>query len=398
MTDSQNADLSKLQINRDAPPAEPSRRKSPRIVWLGAAVVLAAAAFFIFRGMVSSAPEVEATSVILTTPSQANAVLNASGYVVAQRKAAIASKGTGRLVRLTVQEGDRVKKGMVIGQLEDSDVLAALAQAKANLAVSQADLVDAKRTLDRTKKLFDASLASQADLDAAQAQYDRVTASIAAGRAAVDGAEVALENTRVRAPFDGTVLTKDADVGEVISPFASSSNTRGDIVTMADMNSLEVEADVSESNIEKIYPGQPCEITLDAFPGKRYRGEVNKIVPTVDRAKATVKTKVIFLNRDESVLPEMSAKVAFLPKTVSAAAADEVPKLAVSPGAIVTRDGRKEVLRIRDGVVTEVPVTAGASIGTLIEIRGDVSAGDRVVLKPADDLRTGSHVTLKSAQ
>lgn len=393
MADSQNADLSKLQINRDRP-ADSNPFPKKTVIWIIGIVVLFVVVFVIFRSVFAPVPEVESTSVVLTSPAQSIALLNASGYVVAQRKAAIASKGTGRLVRLTVQEGDRVKKNTIIGQLEDSDVQAARAQAKANLAVSQADLVDAKQTLERTRHLFASSLSSQADLDAAQARYDRVVASIAYGEAAVEAADVAIENTLIRAPFDGTVLTKDADVGEVIAPFSTSTSSRGAVVTIADMGSLEVEADVSESNIEQIKPGQPCEITLDAFPGKRYRGEVNKIVPTVDRAKATVKTKVKFLERDDSVLPEMSAKVAFLSEALSESAVAQKPKLSVAPSAVLTRDGKKIVFVIKEETVTETPVTLGGSVGNLVEVIDGVRAGDRVVLKPADNLHTGSRVKI----
>jgi RND family efflux transporter MFP subunit len=393
MADSQNADLSKLQINRDR--STESKPRSNRRLWLGVGIAaIMIAAFFLFRNTLTPIPEVETAMVVLTSPAQSGALLNASGYVVAQRKAAIASKGTGRLVRLTVVEGDRVKKNMIIGQLEDSDVRAALAQARASLAINRADLTDAKQTLERTQKLFTSSLSSQAELDAAQARYDRVIASIEYAKAAIVAAEVSIENTLIRAPFDGTVLTKNADVGEVIAPFSTSASSRGAVVTIADMSSLEVEADVSESNIERLQPGQPCEITLDAFPGKRYRGTVSKIVPTVDRAKATVKTKVKFVDRDESVLPEMSAKVAFLSEALSDSAVAQKPKLTVAPSAIISRDGKKFVFTIKENIVTETPITTGGAVGTLIEVLDGIRPGDRVVLRPAESLRSGTRVKI----
>jgi len=391
MADSHNADLSKLQINHDKP-AKSNILPKRRLWWIIGIAAFLVLIIIVFRSTLTPVPEVETTTVVLTSPAQTSALLNASGYVVAQRKAAIASKGTGRLVRLTVQEGDRVKRNMIIGQLEDSDVRAALAQAKANLAVNQADFTDAKQTLERTHQLFNSSLSSQAELDAAQARYDRVVASIEYAKAAIEASQVAIENTLIRAPFDGTVLTKNADVGEVIAPFSTSASSRGAVVTIADMNSLEVEADVSESNIERVKPGQPCEITLDAFPGKRYRGKINKIVPTVDRAKATVKTKVKFIDRDDSVLPEMSAKVAFLAEALSDSAVAQKPKLAISPEAVVTRDGKKVIFIIKEDILTEAPVTLGGNIGNLIEILSGAAVGDRVVLKPSDNLHTGSHV------
>ena len=221
-------------------------------------------------------------------------MLTASGYIVAQRKAAVASKGSGKLVYLGVVEGDRVKKNQIIARLEDSDVHASLEQAKANLRINEADLKDAQQSLKRQKDLLEKGLANQADYDAAEARQLRVIANIEMAKALVDGAEVALEYTLIRAPFDGTVLAKNADIGEMVVPMAASVGSKSAVVTIADMTSLQVEADVSESNIENVKPDQPCEITLDAYPEVRYQGYVAKIVPTADRAKATVLVKVAF--------------------------------------------------------------------------------------------------------
>lgn len=209
-------------------------------------------------------------------------------------------------------------------------------------------------------------------------------------------AAVALENTLIRAPFDGTVLTKDANVGEVVAPFASSANSRGAVVTMADMSSLEVEADVSESNITRVSPGQPCEIVLDAYPEKRYAGFVHKIVPTADRAKATVLTKVRFKERDNRVLPEMSAKVAFLSKEASAAEQNAAARLSIPSACLVTRDGETYVFLHRDERVTQVPVKTGEQLGDRIEIREGLRQGDQVVMRPSGDLSTGTKVKVKS--
>ena len=230
---------------------------------------------------------------------------------------------------LGVEEGDRVSKGQILARLENDDIRATLARVRAELEVAQADFKDASRNLDRQSTLFAADLTSQAELDAAQARFERVRAMIAAAEAAVTEAEVSLENTRIRAPFDGTVLTKNADLGEVVAPFASSINSRGAVVTMADMSSLQVEADVSESNIMRVSAGQRCEIGLDAYPDRRYPGVVHKIVPTADRAKATVMVKVRFLEQDERVLPEMSAKVTFLSAESDEAVAGAPPRLMI---------------------------------------------------------------------
>jgi RND family efflux transporter MFP subunit len=350
----------------------------------------------LLRGSFAGTPEVEVATVSLTFPSQANAVLTASGYVVAQQKAAVASKGTGRLEYLGVQEGDRVKKGQLIGRLEDQDVLAALARAHADLQLARADSQDAHRSLERQASLYKSGLTSKAELDGADARYKRMLASIMSAKASVSSAEVALENTRIRAPFDGTVLTKNADVGEVVAPFGAASNSRGAVVSMADMSSLEVEADVSESNITRVKIGQPAEIVLDAYPDIRYQGFVGKIVPTADRAKATVLTKVRFKEKDERVLPEMSAKVTFLSKELDKATATAPPKLTVPLSSVVNRNGADVVLLVRDGTLTEMPVKTGDPIGARIEIREGVMQGDQVVTRPDPTLTTGSKIKIKS--
>lgn len=388
-------DLSDLRISRDQKEQTRERAIPWRIVGIVAVLALAVTGFFLFRGSFASPVQVDAVTATLTSASQANAVLTASGYVVAQVKAAVASKGTGRLEKLYVEEGDRVRKGEIIAELEDTDVGALLDKAHADLAVAQADSLDAARSLDRQQTLYTAGLTSRAELDAAEARYGRVRAMIRSAKAAVRGSEVALENTRIRAPFNGTVLTKNADVGEVVAPLAATANSRAAVVTMADMTSLQVEADVSESNITRVTIGQPCEIVLDAYPDKRYPGAVHKIVPTADRAKATVLTKVAFRERDDRVLPEMSAKVTFLSKATAGDVAGAPPKLTVPASAVVARDGSWYVLRVRDGVLEQVAVRTGETMGDRLEILSGISPGDRVLKSPTDALRPGMSVTLK---
>ncbi|MGH7456608.1 MAG: efflux RND transporter periplasmic adaptor subunit, partial [bacterium] len=212
--------------------------------------------------------------------------------------------------------------------------------------------------------------------------------------AAVRAGEVALEYTNIRAPFDGTVLTKNADVGEVVAPFGSASSARAAVVSIADMSSLEVEADVSESNIQRIKPGQPCEIVLDAYQETRYPGVVGKIVPTADRAKATVLTKIKFVQIDERVLPEMSAKVTFLSKASAENTMNSAKKIAVSPAAIVTRGDQKIAFVVRDGIVTETPVEIGGTLGSMLEVRSGLVEGNQVVLNPSENMATGTKVKL----
>ena len=391
-TDTMKPDISRLRISREHK-EQPTPGKSRRRLLIGVpvAIALLAGGYALLRTGQDSVRDVDLATATLTFPSQAGGMLSASGYVVAQQKAAVASKGTGRLEFLGVEEGDRVRRGQVIARLEDDDIEAALARARANLEVARAEYNDAERTLKRTRSLFDRGLASEADLDGSTARFERIRAGIAAAEAAVREAEVALENTRIRAPFDGTVLTKDADVGEIVAPFAASANSRGAVVTIADMSSLQVEADVSESNIMRVTLGQPCEIVLDAYPQKRYRGTVHKIVPTADRAKATVQTKVAFKDRDAHVLPEMSAKVTFLAAEASSEE-NAPPVLTVPLGAVVDRNGSPVALVVRDGVVQETPVSTGRVLGDRLEVTRGLAEGDRVVLRPTADLASGSTV------
>ena len=388
-------DITSLRIDRSDPATVPPRRVPWKYIIPVGALLLIIPAFLSLRGALSTAVEVETTTATLTSPSQANSVLAANGYVVAQRKAAVASKGTGRLVYLGVEEGDKVRKGEIIARLDDQDMVAALAKAKADLQVARADSFGTRNTLDRTRTLFASKLASQADLDAAEAQHLKVRANISSAHASVEQAEVAMEYTRIRAPFDGTVLTKDADVGEVVAPFASSANSRGAVVSMADMGSLQVEADVSESNITRVRVGQPCEITLDAYPDMRYRGTVHKIVPTADRAKATVMTKVAFRQLDERVLPDMSAKVAVLGGELSDSAASAPAKLTVPSTAITERDGKQVVFTVREGIATETPVRTGERLGTQTVVSQGLTQGETVVNRPPATLSGGAKVKTK---
>jgi RND family efflux transporter MFP subunit len=221
-------------------------------------------------------------------------------------------------------------------------------------------------------------------------------ASIESARAAVKEAEVAVEYTRIVAPFDGTVLSKNADVGEIVAPLAGAASSRAAVVTIADMNSLEVEADVSEANLTRVFSEQPCEITLDAYPENHYPAYVDKIVPTADRAKATVMVKIRFKSYDRSVLPEMSAKILFLPATAAKSAAMTQPLLSVPAGAVAERNGRQAVYQVKDGRVVEVPVAVGRSMGSLVEIKEGLKAGDKVIARVDDRISAGTRVALKT--
>ncbi|HEF4739306.1 efflux RND transporter periplasmic adaptor subunit [Burkholderia multivorans] len=392
--------LDKLKIDR-GPIAAPRRRR-----WVRYAAAAALAVLALGIGLaVTRRPTVDTTAVTSAYPYQNDTQLNATGYVVPQRKAAVASKGQGRVEWLGVLEGTRVKKDEIIARLESRDVEASLAQAlaqvkvaRANLGVQQAELKDAEIALRRTAALAPRGAVPAAQLDTDTARVNKARASVNSGEAAVASAEanaraaqVAVDQTVIRAPFDGIVLAKHANVGDDITPFSSASDSKGAVVTIADMDTLEVEADVAESNIAKIRAGQPCEIQLDALPDMRFAGRVSRIVPTVDRSKATVLVKVRFVDRDDRVLPDMSAKIAFLSKPVSAQ--DRQPVTAVQASAVVERDGRPVVFALQDDTVHAVPVARGARIGELVAVRG-VKPGATVVLAPGAALKDGAKVTV----
>jgi RND family efflux transporter MFP subunit len=378
--ENKNIDLSALRIHRSQGGQDGPPKKTGMFIGIAVTIiVLVGGGIFLYQKIFTPVIEVRLATAAWTSPSQSNAILTASGYIVAQRKAAIASKATGRLMYLSVVEGDHVVKDQIIARLEDSDMRAVVAQARASLAVNEADLKAAEQNLIRQKTMLAKNLSTQADFENAEAQYLRVKASIEVAKAGIESAEVALENTIIRAPFNGTVLTKDADIGEMVVPMAASVGSKSAVVTIADMSSLQVEADVSESNIENVNNNQPCEITLDAYPGLRYEGFVAKIVPTADRSKATVMVKVAFRNYDSRVLPEMGAKVLFLTKQAEKSEMQEKPFLSVPSTAVAERDGKKIVYCVNDNVATSVAVTVGRHLGPSTEILSGITSGEKVI-------------------
>jgi len=396
--ETQNVELASLRIDRSSQGFGPSRRSRwlRRIILWTVIIAVLIAGFLFLKDYLNPGIEVQLATASLTSPAQANAVLTASGYVVARRKAAVASKGTGTLMFLGVEEGDRVKKGQVIARLEDSDVAATLQRARENLRVAEADLKDAKQSLERERILLNEGVVAQAEFDAAEARYNRVVASIDAAKFAVKEAEVAVENTRIVAPFDGTVLKKNADVGEIVAPLAGAASSRAAVVTIADMSSLEVDADVSEANITRVSPNQNCEVRLDAYPERGYLAYVSKIVPTADRAKATVLVKIKFNDYDHRVLPDMSAKITFLSDDFAQTAASTRPVLTVPATAVATRNGRQVVYQVKEDRAVEVPVVVGRPIGNLIEIKQGLKEGQKVIGKIDERIQPDSKVSVKS--
>jgi RND family efflux transporter MFP subunit len=398
-------DLSKLTIDKSKISYSRTRSRKPFTIAAIAGVVVLLVLAYAF--LINPTITVETATVSLVYPSQSFTLLNASGYVVAQRKAAVSSKATGRLEWIGVEEGSRVKRGEVIARLEARDVEASRAQAEANLESARANLIQAQAELEdaelnfkRSKELIAKGFIAEMEYTSAEARNKRAEAavsgaksSIRAAEAALNASEVSVEYTRIRAPFDAVVLTKDANPGDIITPFGSAVNAKAAVVTIADMSSLQVEADVSESNLAKVRMGQPCEIQLDALPDKRFRGVVHMIVPTADRTKASVLVKVRFAETDPRILPEMSAKVAFLERPI--APGDERPRTALPASALVARENSQAVFLVKEDRVEEVAVRTGAPVGEMLEVLEGVKAGDKVVTNPPKKLKSGSKISVQ---
>jgi HlyD family secretion protein len=369
-------ELSSLRIRRDARPRRRRRRGRTILVLL---LLVAAGVLYAKREKVFGlGPVVETTVVVKEGDAPGAPILTASGYVTARRQAGVSPKVTGRIDALHKDLGDRVAKGEVIAELEDADLQAALEEAKATMWV-------AKVTSERDKRLLEEKIGAQADYDLSLAKYQE-----AAARA--KNIEEQIENTKVRAPFDGVIIVKNGEVGETVSLFgAQTSRKSGPIFVIADFNEFEVEADVSESNITKIEPGGPAEISLDAVPERKYQGKLRQVVPTADRQKATIGVKVSLLDPDDKVYPEMSARVTFLRMGGSV----EPIKVTVPASAVVERGGRPVAFVVDAGRVREAPVETVPLPGGLLEVRSGLSGGESVILAPPPGLADGSPIRVQ---
>ncbi len=398
-------DLSRLRIDRTKYRTQRNKWKKHFLLL----IVLAAPAglgILYGTGILKPAVRVEIAKVTTIYPSQTFTLLNASGYVVAQRRSAVSSKITSWLDSLLVEEGSIVKKGEIIATLENKDVTAALEKAKANREVAsfeleqaEAELTEAVLAFNRIKELLEDEVASPSEYDISEARHKSAIAAVAAKKAALQAsrsaqneAEVNLEYTNLQAPFDAVVLTKNADVGDIVTPVGAAVNARASVVTIADMDSLQVEVDVSESNIELVKTDQPCEIQLDAFPDKRFRGKVHMIVPTADRSKASVLVKISFLDKDSSVLPEMSAKAAFLKREVTEN--EQIPIKTVPVSAIVKYKGHDSVYVLAGNSVKKKNIETGRKLDNMVEIISGLATGDSIVLSPTDKIKDGKKVKI----
>jgi RND family efflux transporter MFP subunit len=338
-----------------------------------------------------------------------NAVLNASGYVTARRRATVSSKVTGKVMEIFVEEGKAVRQGQVLARLDDSQLRAMLNVDQAQLnaakratAENDARLREAELTLGRRQQLVKDKVISRAELDSAEAEVEALKARIAMAQQQVEVAQTQvvarqtdLADMVVRAPFDGIAISKDAQPGEMISPVSAGGGfTRTGICTIVDMSSLEVEVDVSESYINRVKPNQPVEVLLDAYPEWRIPAKVITTVPSADRQKATVRVRIGFDQLDPKILPDMSVKVSFLdekPEPAVAGAAAR-PRLLVPKGAVRTVDGTAIVFVVRGERAERRAVKTGANDGDLIEVISGLTAGDRVVTEGAATLADGARV------
>ncbi|MGI8499291.1 MAG: efflux RND transporter periplasmic adaptor subunit [Gemmatimonadaceae bacterium] len=405
------ADLSKLRINRDVPPAPVRAALGRNIAVFGAALVVVAATAFAMK-----ARAVPTVQVVLATAGSGGSTqagggtsVTANGYVVARTKASVSAKTAGRLAYLGVSEGSFVRRGAVIARLDNADLQAAMAQAQANIGSAEATVIEA--AADREQLARDASrlrdirtrdptLISPQDIESATSRAVQAEARLNAATARKRSAEAGLlmarannENTIIRAPFTGTVLRKDAEVGEVVAPSVGGGLTRGAVVTMADLSTLEVEVDVNEAYIGRIASGRPARITLDAYPDTTFRGTVRQVVPTADRQRATVQVKVSIDDHDPRILPEMGAKVDFLDPSgphVPTAAASRV-SIRVPAAAVKTDGGASVVWVVREGRLVRRPVTTGPVSGGFLEVRSGLSGGEQLlvggVTTPTDGMR-----------
>ncbi|XHS76644.1 efflux RND transporter periplasmic adaptor subunit [Burkholderiaceae bacterium UC74_6] len=385
----------------------------PRWVWgvIAAIVVLALIAGAAWWFLAGNKP-----TTVQTTTAKANngdastsAVLQATGYVTAQRQATVSALVTGTLAQLLIEEGLHVKKGQVLARLDNHNQVAALAASSANLRSGEANkkqvaaqLAQARTDLRRQEELFASGMTTQSALDNARLAVASQAASLEARdrdidamRAQMAQAQLQLDYTIVRAPFDGVITAKAAQVGEIVSPLSAGGGfTRTGVGTIVDMTSLEVQVDVNEAYIAQVKAGMRCEAVLDAYPDWKIPAHVLAVIPTADRGKATVKVRVAMDERDERVVPDMGVRVSFLAETAKVES-KPVPGVLVSPDTIQQRDGAKVVFVMEDGRARQRAVKLGADVGKFKLVTEGVKSGETVIVSPPAELKDGAAVMLK---
>ena len=343
-----------------------------------------------------------------TVAAEETAVLNASGYVAARRRATVSSKVTGKLVEVAVEEGMAVREGQILARLDDSTIRSQLALAQARLAASERGFAEqevrqreAELTLGRTRRLVDEGVVGRAEIDSAEAEVDSLAARIAFAREQVvvsereiDVLQTQLDDMVIRAPFSGIAISKDAEEGEMISPVSAGGGfTRTGICTVVDMQSLEIEVDVNESYINRVQDDQRVVANLDAYPEWDIPGAVITTVPAADRQRATVLVRIAFDELDERLLPDMGVKVAFLEDRP---ATEEVTgsRLLIPTDALRSDDGQSIVFIVRANLVERRAVRTGAAVGERVEVIAGLTAGERVIVNGPDDLMAGDAVAV----
>jgi RND family efflux transporter MFP subunit len=400
-------DLAALRIDRE--PDRPSRRW---LVWLALLLVVGLASAAGWRWMTREQPlEVETAMVTERAAGTQAAVLNAAGYVTARRRATVASKITGKLVEVNVEEGMAVREGQVLARLDDATLKATLALSEAQTEAArrgvrenEVRLNEAKLTHARLARLIKDGLVTQAELEAAEAQVDTFDARILAAHEQVRVAEqqvalakTNLDDTVIRAPFSGVAISKDAQVGETVSPVSAGGGfTRTGICTIVDMQSLEIEVDVNEAYINRVKPRQSVSATLDAYPDAPIPARVITTVPAADRQKATVLVRIGFNELDSRILPDMGVKVTFLRDDEGPDVAAARPVALVPKSAIRTEGDRSYAFVVSNtGVVDRRAVKVGGTDGDRMEVLAGLNAGERVVLGPPAELASGAQVVMQ---
>ncbi len=399
--------LSELRIDR----SREGRNRRGLGIFLGiAAIVVVASALGWLVVRARRSPGVRVRPVVVSVGAASGAVLNASGYVTARRRATVSSKITGKVVEVTVEEGMAVEEGRILARLDDAAARTALAAAEAErdvvrqaAAETEAGLRLADKTLARARALAEEGVIGRAELDRAEAEADvfRARRALASGQLAaaerqVELRRIDLDDTRIRAPFTGVAVSKDAQPGEMISPISAGGGfTRTGICTIVDMSSLEIEVDVNESYINRVRPDQQVEATLDAYPEWKIPARVVITVPTADRQRATVKVRIAFESLDPRMLPDMGVKVAFLPSDQ-----EERGKPSgriVVPKEALRKDGARDVVFVFvDGKVERRAVQAGSTSTDGVEIVAGLREGEWVVVAGPPSLADGQAVRRES--
>jgi HlyD family secretion protein len=342
---------------------------------------------------------VRPTAQALGTAGASMPLLTASGYVVARREAVISAKIQGILTELNVDVGTKVAQGQVIARLQSREFDARILNSKAGVQLAQTSLDEDRRQLRIADQLAHAQVVSLDQRDAAESRANAAQASVAVAQADLKTQEVLREDTFIRAPFRGVVVKKMAEVGESVSPIppgVNISTSSGAIVAIADIDHLEVQVDVGESNIAKLKPGILAEVMVESFPNHQYRGSLRQIVPTADRTKGTVQAEVTILDADRQLKPEMTAQVTFLEDPLSGAAAGSSPTITVPQQAVVTRTGKTVIFEVLQGTAHERTVIAGAKRGDQVVISQGLVGGELLILQPPAKMREGDAVRVLS--